>query len=272
MVGAIVIASIALVFAVAAVPVWGWSLLRRNHKTLLASVRDEVEVATKKVTFALEQLAVSRENYDVAVENARKMRERQNAHFVTADVDATRADRRLTELEGYIRSTLEHQAASGSKPLILRGGLYAQQLSVMDAMPGLLDSFLKALGAQLMFREDDGPDGSTFYVRWPADKPAPRDLLGDTARAAAADDSAGSKPQPGTTELRAVLQAWNDGGLGVLYLGPLILVRTKTCLSAGFVKPGFQRLDEDQKAIAVTGSGPSLISQLNVAVFLELKQ
>lgn len=269
---ATVMSSIALVIAIGVVP-WAWVwLLQRGRTRLLAEVDEKVKMADRRVAMAQEQLTVSQENYDIALDNAKKMRERANAHFLTADFDASRADRRLTELERYTTNTLQHQATAGSKPLMLPGGLYAQQLSVMDAMPDLLDKFFAALGAELMFREDDGPDGSRFYVRWPAGKPAPRDVLGDATRAAAADESASSTPTPGEAELRAVLDAWRDGGPGALYLVPLILVRTKTCLTAGFLTPAFQCLTEEQKVTAVTGTGPSLINQLNVAVFLELKQ
>jgi len=270
---AIVIASVAVVIAIGVVP-WAWVwLLLRGRKALLAAVDERVDMANRTVAMALEQLNISRENFDAALQNAMKMRERANAHFMTADFDAYRADRRLTELERYTFTTLDHQVATGSKPLILRGGLYAQQLSVMDAMPELLEGFLAALGAHLTYRQDDGLDGTTFYVRWPAGKPAPRDVLGDATRAAAADDnSARGTPTPGAAELRAVLEAWRDGGLGALYVAPLIIVRTKACLSAGFLQPGFEGFSKEQKENAVNGTGPNLMNELNVAVFLEVKQ
>src|SRR5215467_8819324 len=180
---ATVIACIALAIAIGVVP-WAWVwLLQRGRTALLAEVDERVDVANRTVAMALEQLNVSRENFETALQNAMKMRERANAHFMTADFDAHRADRRLTDLEQYIVTTLEHQVTAGTTPLILRGGLYAQQLSVMDAMPGLVEGFLAALGAHLTYRQDDGLDGSTFYVRWPGGKPAPRDLLGDATRA-----------------------------------------------------------------------------------------
>jgi hypothetical protein len=246
-----------------------WLFTRRNREALLASVRDEVDVANKHIALALEQLKVSRENHDEAVENYRKMRERANAHFLTADSDATRADRRLTELERYTKRTLEHHAATGAKPLILSGGLYVQQLPVLDIVLELADKFLVALGADLMYRQDDGPDGSTFYFRWPMDK-TPRDMLDSLTRAAHCSGD-GSAPLAGTAELRAVLETLRDGGLGVLCLGPLILLRTETCIQAGFLPPRFQRLTEAQKISAVNGGEPNLMTQLDVAVFLEFK-
>ncbi|HEY7324501.1 MAG TPA: hypothetical protein VH520_06725 [Streptosporangiaceae bacterium] len=266
---AVVIACIALAIAVTVVFV-GWALMRRNRDVLLADVRNEVDVAGKMFALQVEQLKVSRLNYDAAVEDYRKMRERAQAHFLTADNDANRNDQRLDELERYTKRTLELHATTGAKPLILRGGLYVQQLAVLDIVLELVDKFLVAVGVDLMYRQDDGPDGSTFYLRWPLDK-APRDLLDSLTRAAhrGSDDSA---PSTGTVELRAVLDALRDGGLGVLYLGPLILLSTKTCIQAGFLLPGFHCLTEPQKRNAVNGTPPNLIADLGVAVFLEFKQ
>jgi hypothetical protein len=249
-----------------------WLFTRRNREALLASVRDEVEVAIKQVALALEQLKVSRENHDEAVENYRKMRERAQAHFLTADSEANRTDQRLEELERHTIRTLEHHAATGAKPLILRGGLYVQQLAVLDIVLELVGKFLVAVGVDLMYRQDDGPDGSTFYLRWPIDK-TPRNQLDSLTRAAAAHrGSDSSAPVAGVADLRAVLEALCDGGLGVLYVGPLILLRTKTCIQAGFLPPGFQRLTEDQKRNAVNGTGRNLMEELGVAVFLEFKR
>lgn len=273
---AVVIAVIALVVAVGVVFV-NRALMLRNREVLLADVKNEIGAADKKFALQIAQLKVSQDNYDEAVESYRKMRDRAQAHFLTADSDADRADRRLNELERHTRRTLEHLATTGAKPLILRGGLYVQQLPVLDIVLELADKFVVAVGADLMYRQDDGPDGSTFYLRWPVDK-APRDLLDSLTRAAAhcrsdsSDSSDSGAPLPGTAELRAVLDALRDGGLGVLYLGPLILQRTKTCTLAGFLQPGFQRLTEPQKISAVNGTGPSLMADLGAAVFFEFKQ
>jgi hypothetical protein len=266
---AVVIACIALAIAITVVFV-GWALMRRNREVLLADVRNELDLAGKRFALQLEQVNVSRLNYDAAVDDYRKMRERAQAHFLTADNDANSAEQRLDELERYTKRALEYHATTGAKPLILRGGLYVQQLAVLDIVLELVDKFLVAVGVDLMYRQEDGPDGSMFYLRWLTDK-APRDMLDSVTREAHCS-SDGSAPSPGTAELRAVLEALRDGGLGVLYLGPLILLSTKTCIQAGFLLPSFHCLTEPQKRRAVNGTPPSLMTELGVAVFLEFKR
>jgi hypothetical protein len=266
---AVVIACVALAIAIAVIFV-EWAVMQRHREALRADVRNEAELARKQITMGMEQVNVSRLNYDEAVDDYRKMRERAQAHFLTADFDANRAAQRLDELHRYTKRTLEYHATTGAKPLILRGGLYVQQLAALDIVLELVDKFLVAVDADLMYRQDDGPDGSNFYLRWSTDK-APRDMLGSLTRDAHAG-SDGSEPSPGTAELRAVLEALRDGGLGVLYLGPLILLRTNTCIQAGFLPPGFHCLTEPQKRTAVNGTAPNLMTELGVAVFLEFTQ
>lgn len=269
---AVVIACIALAIAIVGVAA-GWVLLVRNREVLLADVRNEADLASKTFDLQLQQLKVSQENHDEAVENYQKMRQRAQAHFLTADSDADRSDRRLTELERFTKRTLEYHATTGAKPLILRGGLYVQQMPVLDIVLGIVDKFIVAVGADLMYRQDDGPDGSTFYLRWPVDQ-APRDLLDSLTKAAAGDSSSDDTAMPGADELRAVLDALRDGGLGALYLGPLILTRTKSCIQAGFLSPGFHCLTEEQKKKAVNAAEPDepgLMAELGIADCLEFR-
>jgi hypothetical protein len=266
---AVVIACVALAIAVAVIFVV-WALMQGNRRVLLADFKDEVHLAGKKFDFQLEQLKASQQNYDEAVKSHTTMRDRAQAQFLTVDDDAHRVDRRLSELERYAKRTLEHLAAAGAKPVILRGGLYVEQLAVLDIVLELVDKFLVAIDADVMYRQDDGPDGTMFYLRWLMDK-VPRDVLDSLTRAAHGDNE-GSQPSPGTDELRAVLEALRDGGLGVLYLGPLMLLRTQTCIQAGYLPPSFHCLTEDQKRNTVKGTGPNLMADLGVAVFLEFKQ
>ncbi len=269
---AVVIACVALAIAIAVIFVV-WVLMLRNREVLLADYRNEVGLAEKRLALQLAQLKVSQDDHDEAAESYRKMRDRAQAHFLTADTDASRVGEKLDELERYTKRTLEYHATDGSKPLILRGGLYVQQLAALEIVLKLADKFLLAIGADLMYRQEDGPDGSNFYLRWSTDK-APRDMLGSLTRDAhgSSDSSDGSAPSPGAAELWAVLEALRDGGLGVLYLGPLILLCTKTCIQAGFLPPNFHCLTEPQKRNAVNGTPPNLMTELGVAVFLEFKQ
>jgi hypothetical protein len=289
---AVVIACVALAIAIAVIFVV-WVLMLRNRAVLLADYRNEVDLADKRLAMQLAQLKVSQDNHDEAVESYRKMRERAQAHFLTADIDASRVGGQLDELERYTKRTLEYHATAGSKPLILRGGLYVQQIPVLDIVLELADKFLAAIDADVMYRQLDGPDGSTFYLRWSADK-SPKDLLDSLTRTVAAPCSfcgstwsgcngsisgcpgRSSAAPPGAAELRAVLDALCDGGLGVLYLGPLMLLRTKTCIQAGFLAPAFQALTEPQKKNAVNPDPdpdtPNLIAELGVAVILEFRQ
>lgn len=265
---AVVIACVALAIAISVIFV-EWARMQRHRDALSAHVWSEAEQARKQISMGLEQLNVSRFNYDEAVKSHKTMRDQAQAQFLTADDNANRSGERLDELERYIKRTLEHLTKAGAKPLILRGGLYVEQLAVLDIVLEIVDKFLVAVGVDLMYREDDGPDGSTFYLRWSMER-APRDMLGSLTRDAhSIDGGDGSAPGPGTDELRAVLEALRDGGLGVLYLCPLMLLRTKTCIQAGFLPPSFERLTEDQKRNSVKGTGPNLMAELGVAVFLE---
>jgi hypothetical protein len=287
---AVVIACIALALAIIVVFA-SLVFVQRHRQALRADFTREVKEAHKKFCLQLEQMKVSQGNLDEAVKSYSTLRDRANAQFVTADTDASRTERRLNELERFTLRTLDYRATTGAKPLILRGGLYVQQIPVLDIVLELVDRFLVALGADLMYRQDDGADGSKFYLRWPLDK-TPKDVLDSLTRAVAGPCSCGggvwsgcsgsssgcpgrSSASPGAAELQAVLEALRDGGLGVLHLGPLILLRTKTCIQAGFLAPSFRWLTEDQKRKAVNipePDKPSLMAELGVAVFLEFRQ
>ncbi len=236
------------------------------------SVQNDVSLASKQLAVAQEQLKVSRENYDEAIETIREqarqlahLGRRADAHFLTADADALEAYRLVTELEHYAVVSLEQQAA-GSRPRILRGGLYARQ-PVLDLVPDLVDGFLTALAAGLMYRQADRPYGIRFYVRWPGDLTS-ADLLLDTLLTAAEKPEQPDEP-PGTAELRTLLHALHAGSPAVLHIGPLVIEHTAARLSAGIAPGSWHGLTEEQKQAAPDGNEPELIGQVNARRLIE---
>lgn len=230
----------------------------------VTKLQTDVDVATKGLDAEHVQVSLSRKDLDKAVESAAQQTEqlrqlllRADAHFVSADADAVLGTRLVAELEHYAVDSLEQQAA-GSRPRILRGGLYAQR-PVRELVPDLVDGFLTALKAGLMYRQADPPDGSRFYLRWPGDLPSP-DLLLDTLLKAA---SVAAKPvEPaGTTELRTLLHAMHGGSTGFLFVGPLVIERLPTRLLAGIAPSGWSGPSDDQKTQALDGNNPPVVGQ-----------
>jgi hypothetical protein len=273
---AVVLAAIAIAIGIAAMrqiaeltSALSWSsteLQRRDDE--VQSVQNNVSIASKQLAVAQEQLQVSRENYDEAIETIHEqerqlahLRRRADAHFLTADTDAVEASRLVTELEHYAVVSLEQEAA-GSRPRILRGGLYARR-AVLDLVPDLVDGFLTAVEAGLMYRQADRPHGSRFYLRWPGDLTSPDTLLKSLLDAA--DRPAEPDEPPGTAELRTLLHALQVGSPAVLQLGSLVVERTATKLSAGIAPADWNGPTDEQKAAALRGNEPELITQIGAS-------
>jgi hypothetical protein len=273
---AVVLAAIAIAIGIAAMrqiaeltSALSWSsteLQRRDDE--VQSVQNNVSIASKQLAVAQEQLQVSRENYDEAIETIQEqerqlahLRRRADAHFLTADTDAVEASRLVTELEHYAVVSLEQEAA-GSRPRILRGGLYARR-AVLDLVPDLVDGFLTAVEAGLMYRQADRPHGSRFYLRWPGDLTSPDTLLKSLLDAA--DSPAEPDEPPGTAELRTLLHALQVGSPAVLQLGSLVVERTATKLSAGIAPADWNGPTDEQKAAALQGNEPELITQIGAS-------
>jgi hypothetical protein len=268
---ALIVAAVAIAIGIAAMRQIGgltsalsWSsteLQRRDDD--VRSVQNEVSISSKQLAVAQEQLQVSRENYDEAIESVREqgrqlahLWRRADAHFLTADTDSVEAARLVTELEHYAVVSLE-QAAAGSRPRILRGGLYARR-PVLDLVPDLVDGFLTAVEAGLMYRQAD-PPGSRFYLRWPKELPSPDTLL-DTLLHAAEKPVQSDEPS-GTAELRTLLQALQAGSPAILQIGPLVVERTAARLSAGIAPVGWHGPTDEQKRAALDGNEPELITR-----------
>jgi hypothetical protein len=272
---ALVLAAIAIAIGIAALrqiaglnSALSWSsteLQLRDDE--VKTVKDDVSLASRRLAVAQEQLRVSQENYDEAIETV-KEQERQlahlgrraDAHFLTADADAVEASRLVTELEHYAVVSLEQEAA-GSRPRILRGGLYARR-AVLDLVPELVDGFLTAVEAGLMYRQAD-PHGSRFYLRWPGDPTSPETLLDALLNAAERPEQADKSP--GTAELLTLLHALHAGSPAVLHIGPLVIERTTAGLSAGIAPAGWQGPTDEQKEAALEGNEPELISQIGAS-------
>jgi hypothetical protein len=239
--------------------------LQERLDTDVIRLQNDIGVATSKLAEVVVQLGLSRGDLDQQVEAAkqqanelRQLWVRADAHFLTADADAVEGSRLVAELERYAVVSLEQQA-TGSRPRIFRGGLYAQR-PVRELVPGVLDGFLTALNAGLMYRQADPPDGSRFYVRWPGDLPS-ADILLDTLLRAA---SVAAKPgeRPGTTKLRTLLHTLQGGSTGFLFVGPLVIERQPTHLLAGIAPGGWAGPTDDQKKHALSGNKPPLIDQI----------
>jgi hypothetical protein len=245
---------------------WSSSELQRRDDDV-RSVQNDVSLASKQLAVAQEQLQVSRENYDEAIDQIREQARqlahlwrRADAHFLTADTDSVEATRLVTELEHYAVVSLE-QAAAGSRPRILRGGLYARR-PVLDLVPDLVDGFLTAVQAGLMYRQAD-PPGSRFYLRWPKDLGSPDTLL--DALLHAAEKPVQPDEPAGTAELRTLLHALQAGSPAILQLGPLVVERTAKRQSAGIAPVGWHGPTEEQKQDALEGNEPELITQIGAS-------
>lgn len=201
---------------------------------------------------------------------AAALRQWADVHFTAAAGDAAQSAQLLHELSQYAVNSLEHEATS-ARPgsLILRCGLYAQQPSVLDIGPVLVDELRSALKADLMYRQAHGPNGVRFYLRWPKDVPSPRPKLESLLRTAIAAGDGGTAEQ-GTTQLQAVLRALHDGGPAVLQLGPLLVARTENKMAAGFVSADWPGMDDDQRAAAIAGTQPDLLTDLGASEFADL--
>ena len=176
------------------------------------------ETARKKVDWALTQLDISRKKYDEAVGS---QRQHSGLLYLSADADVTKAGDLAAELANYTLRDLEHQASTGLAPLILRGGLYSGQPAVLDVVPDLITAFIGALGAELLYSQDDGTHGRKFYVRWPAGADDPASLLGSllgtpaSGDHTAGPDSAAGEPGPESElEPEPALAAAGDGSSG----------------------------------------------------------
>jgi len=280
---------VALVLAVSALLLAGYGLVAARRQGLelsswwndaeLARINDkllslemDLRESKSKVAWAVEQLEVSRINLDTALtttqqhsERLTDMTKRADAHFIAADADAIEATTLVTELERYAVDSLE-QAVADSKPRILRGGLYAQR-PVLDLVPDLVDSFLTALNAGLMYRQADPPYGSRFYLRWPGNLPSPELLLDTLLKAA--DGKAQPGEQPGTAELRILLHAVHAGSPAILFIGPLIIERGTTDTSAGLAPRSWSGPTDAQKKTALAGNDPALINQIGARRVVE---
>ncbi len=276
MLSALVIAFIAVAVAIglAVAGLLQIAQLRHSLEGLIPKLEAEVKagadlaasLASSKVADAVTQLQISREEYDKAIGSQRR---RTDLLYLSADAGVSKADRMVTDLERYAVRTLEHQVTSEPAPMILRAGLYSRQPAVLDVVPDLIDSFLAALEADLMYRQDDGNDGWKFYLRWPAGSDEPATLLGSLLARATADGSAAGSDS-GVVELRALLSVLTHGGLAVLTLGPLVVANTPDGTSAGFAPAGWLGLTVDQKQTAVTGVGPSIMTAIGATGIVDL--
>jgi len=276
MLTAVVIALIAVAIAIglAVAGLLRTSELRNSLKDLSAKLAEDVRagaeqagnVASSRIADALTQLQISREEYDNAIGSQRR---RTDLLYLSADEGVSKADRMVTDLERYAVRTLEHQVASEPAPVILRGSLYSREPAVLDVVPDLIDSFLASLGADLMYRQDDGDDGWKSYVRWPAASDKPAILLGRLLGQATA--KGGAAPlDSGVAELQALLSVVSHGGRAGLALGPLVVVNTKDGTVAGIAPTGWRGFTEEEKQTAVTGVGAGIMAAIGATAVVEI--
>ncbi len=238
----------------------------------VAKLQRDVDVAIKRLDAAEVQVDLSRGNLDEQVEAAkqqasqlRQLWVRADAHFLTADSDAVEGSRLVHELENYAVTSLEQQA-TGSRPRIFRGGLYAQR-PVRELVPDVVDDFLTALKAGVMYRQADPPHGARFYIRWPGDLPSAEILLDTLLKAAGLPAKPGEKAE--VTKLRLLLHTLQGGSTGFLFAGPLVIERLPTRLLAGIAPAGWPGPTDEQKNNALQGNQPSLIDQIGACQVLD---
>jgi hypothetical protein len=253
--------------------------LRRRVEYLTTKLEQDVtagaeragSVANSKIEDALTQLKISRAEYDQAIG---KQRRRTDLLYLSADAGVSKADQMVTDLEHYAVRTLEHQVTSAPAHPIERGALYSKEPAVLDVVPDLIDSFLASLGADRMYRQDDGEDGWKSYLRWPADSDESaallRPLLAQARAGGGADGTTDGAPVAGVPELRALLSVLVHGGRAAIALGRLVVANTPTGTWAGFAPDGWPGFTEDQKRTAVTGVGSSLMTAIDAADVVEI--
>jgi hypothetical protein len=195
-----------------------------------------------------------------------QMRQWADNHFIAAAGDAARTSVAQEELGRYITSTLDQEAAAAGSG-ILACGLYAQQPSALDILPPLAEELWSALGADLLYRQDDGPDGRRFYIRWPDGQQESK--LRGLAYSAVTDNDTG-QAGPEVTALQAILRAVYDGGPALLQLGPLLISRTGTAMCYGFARAGRLSLTAEQHAAVLAGSRPDLLRSLGAYGIIDL--
>jgi hypothetical protein len=276
MLTAVVIAFIAVAIAIglAVAGLLRTAQLRQGLEALRANIAADVKagaeqaasVASSKVADAVTQLQISREEYDKAIGSQRR---RTDLLYLSADAGVSKADRMVTDLERYAVRTLEHQVTSEPAPMILRGGLYSREPAVLDVVPDLIDSFLAAIEADLMYRQDDGTDGWKSYLRWPEESSEPATLLSVLLIRATGSDGEG-EPDSGSVELRALLSVLSQGGRAGLVVGPLVVVNREDGTQAGIAPAGWRGLTEDQKRSAVTGIGPSILTSIGATGIVDI--
>jgi hypothetical protein len=173
-------------------------------------------------------------------------------HFTAVAGDAAQTAQLVQRLERFAIRSLEFEAAA-ARPgsLVLSCRLYAEQPCVLDIAPGLLGHLWTALGAEVMYKQDDRR-GTRFFLRWPSGSPMPRLKLGSLLREAASGSSV-AQAQSGSEELQAVIRALHAGGPAVMQLGPLLLARTSEGTYGGFVSPDWPGVGVDPLAAAIAG-------------------
>jgi hypothetical protein len=195
-----------------------------------------------------------------------QMRQWADNHFIAAAGDAARTSVAQEELGRYITSTLDQQAAAAGSG-ILACALYAKQPSALDILPPLAEEFWSALGADLMYRQDDGSASRRFYVRWPQGQQETK--LRGLAYSAVTENDAGNAG-PEITPLQAILRAVYDGGPALLQLGPLLISRSATAMSYGFARAGRLSLTPEQHQAVLTGSRPDVLRSLGAYGIIDL--
>lgn len=173
-------------------------------------------------------------------------------HFTAVAGDAAQTAQLVRELDRFAIRNLEYEAAAprpGS--LVLPCRLYAEQPCVLDIAPGLLDRLWSALGAEVMYQQDEG-SGVRFFLRWPSGSPTPQLKLGSLLREAASVSSAATT-QSGSEELAALIRALHAGGPAVVQLGPILLARTGDGTYGGSVPADWPALGVDPLAAATSG-------------------
>lgn len=204
---------------------------------------------------------------------ATALRRWADVHFTAATGDAAQSEQLVRQLADFATYSLEREVAApraGSR--ILRCRLYAQQPSVLDIGPGLVNQLWSALNAELIYQQPDAPDtpdaldppaapdGVKSYVRWPRNGPAPETQLGSLL-ATARRTGALSASEAGITQLHAVMGAIHAGGPAVVELGPLLVARTGTRMSARFAPVDWSGMDRSHLAAAIDGV-PDLLERL----------
>ena len=136
-------------------------------------------------------------------------------------------DQQLSAIRRYVRAQLDREVAMtrGNKGhRVVVGGISAERPAAPGTLPGLYESFLTGLPADMLFHDPAHESSDRFYLLWNSRNGQSLEGRLETLLRGCPRDI--RMPAPGLDELRGLLLALHRAGPGTLQVGPLVVVRT----------------------------------------------